>query len=115
VRTVTMAPGATAAHIVHSSWPGSRDIEHIDLAHAGAELAAPPRPLATSVRTEPSRVAGIQNAQIRSNSRADRGSRRSTRSAGRCAFSLTVSITQRDDVVGACDPAPQRRPTDRSR
>jgi hypothetical protein len=38
--------------IVHSSWGGSRDIEHIGSAHAEAELAAPPHPPATPVRTD---------------------------------------------------------------
>ena len=42
--------------IVHSSWRRSRDIEHIGSAHAEAELAAPPHPPATPVRTNLSQV-----------------------------------------------------------
>ena len=38
VRTVKTASGAAAVQLVHSSRPGSRDIEHIGSAHDEAEL-----------------------------------------------------------------------------
>jgi hypothetical protein len=38
VRTVKTASGATAVQIVHSSYRGSRDIEHVGSAHDDAEL-----------------------------------------------------------------------------
>jgi hypothetical protein len=44
--TVRTSSGATAAQIVHSCYPGSRDIEHIGPAHSAAEvvlLTAPAR------------------------------------------------------------------------
>lgn len=38
MRTVNTASGATAVQIVHSSYRGSRDIEHIGSARDDAEL-----------------------------------------------------------------------------